>query len=75
MDDTWPIIGKSNDHSTSTIMEKDELSEDNLYSIRDDPGLIECFATLVDHDINFVDFIKEHTCYLNLPEIKLDENP
>ena len=69
-DDTQPIVGKSTGNCktfATTTTETDELSEDNFYSFLEDPDMVECFAVLAEQNINLVEFIKEHECYLNLP--------
>ena len=59
----------------------EELYEDNypsysnyeFYSMEEEQELIECFANVVGPNRDIFDFIKEHDCFLNLPEVNIDK--
>ena len=41
----------------------------------EEPELIECFNSVINPNRDLFDFLKEHDCFLNLPEVELDKNP
>ena len=46
-----------------------------FYSMEEDPEMIQCFASLAKPETDFFKFIKQHDCFLNLPDVEMDENP
>ena len=41
----------------------------------DDPEFIDCFSNTINHKKNMFEFIKKHDCYLNLPDMEIENNP
>ena len=70
-EDISPTVGK-NDAPSSDIKSD---SFDSFYSIFDDSDLAETFSEILETESNLLDFVREHDCYLNLPEIDMEENP
>ena len=72
-EDTEPLVGKNNAPKSDI---KDELSDDQfLTTLYDDQEFIDCFTNAIDYKKNMFEFIKEHDCYLNLPDIEVENNP
>ena len=69
--DVSPIIGKNDAPSSDINIE----SLESFYSIFDDSNTCHLFNEGLDEESNLLDFVKEHDCFLNLPEINEGENP
>ena len=60
----------------------EEFYEDNdppysnygFYSMEGKPELIVCFINVIGSNRDLFDFIKEHDCFLNLPEVDIEKN-
>ena len=58
----------------------EEIYEDNyppysnygFYSMEEEPELIDCSTNVIGPNRDLFDFIKEHDCFLNLPEVDID---
>ena len=50
-------------------------TSNGFYSMEEDPEMIQCFASLAKPETDFFKFIKQHDCFLNLPDVEMDENP
>ena len=46
-----------------------------FYSMEEEPELIDCFTNVIGPNRDLFDFIKEHECFINLPEMDIDKNP
>ena len=44
-------------------------SANRFYSTEEDPGILQCFANLSNSKMDFLDFIEQHDCFLNLSDI------
>ena len=44
-----------------------------FYSTKEEPELIVCFTNITGPNRDLFDFIKEHDCFLNLPEADIDK--
>ena len=64
-------MGKNDAPSSDTNIE----SLESFYSIFDDAELWDCFYEGLDIESNLLELVKEHDCFLNLPEINEGENP
>ena len=61
----------------------EEFYEDNdppysnygIYSMEEEPELIDCLTNVIGSNRDLFDVIKEHDCFLNLPEVDIDKNP
>ena len=60
----------------------EEFYEDNdppyfygFYFMEEEPELIDCFTNAKGPNRDLFDFIKDQNCFLNLPEVGIDENP
>ena len=59
----------------------EEFYEDNdppysnygFYSMEEEPELIDCFTNVIGPNRDLFYFIKEHDCFLNLPEVDIDK--
>ena len=70
-EDTEPLVGKNNAPKSDI---KDELSDDHfLTTLYDDQEFIDCFSNSIDYKKNMFEFIKEHDCYLSLPNIEMEK--
>ena len=50
-------------------------TSNGFYSMEEDPEMIQCFASLAKPEMDFFKFIKQHDCFLNLPDVEMDKNP
>ena len=50
-------------------------STNESYSIEEDPDMIQCFANISNLDVNSLEFIKQHDCFLDLPDVEMNKNP
>ena len=41
--------------------------------MEEEPKLIDCFTNVIGPNRDLFDFIKEHDCFLNLPEVDIDK--
>ena len=72
-EDTEPLVGKNNAPKSDI---KDEFSDDHfLTMLYDDPEFIDCFSNTINYKKNMFEFIKKHDCYLNLPDMEVENNP
>ena len=69
MEDAEPLVGKNNAPSMDI---KDEF---NYLSTLEDQDFNCCYSTITNSYENVFEFIKEHDCFLNLPEVALEEHP
>ena len=56
-------------------MTRDIKDEFTFLSTLDDQDFVDCYSTISDCNTNVFEFIKEHNCFLNLPEVKSEEHP
>ena len=69
MEDAEPLVGKNNGPF------KDIKDEFNYLSTLEDQDFIGCYSTITNPNKNVFEFIREHDCFLNLPEVALEEHP
>ena len=63
------LVGMNNGPS------KDIKDEFNYLSTLEDQDFIDCYSTITNSNKNVFEFIEEHDCFLNLPEVALEEHP
>ena len=68
MEDAEPLVGKNNAPSMDI---KDEF---NYLSTLEDQDFNCCYSTITNSYENVFEFIKEHDCFLDLPEVALEEH-
>ena len=69
MEDAEPLVGKNNGPF------KDIKDKFNYLSTLDDQDFVDCYSTISNCNNNVYESIKEHYCFLNLPELPLEEHP
>ena len=69
MEDAEPLVGKNN------VSSKDTKDEFNYLSTLNDQGFVDCYSTISNYNNKDFEFIKEHDCFLKLPEVPLEEYP